>query len=430
MSPTSPMSNETLPDRYAMLTRESVVEYLREIDAVVAVLGEPRGSWTAGEIGDGNLNFVFHVQSENASVIVKQALPWLRARGENWPLPLSRAYFEYEALLRQEQRAPGRPPAVIHFDSDMALTVMEHLSPHIILRRGLVQGMRYPRLARDIGRFLARTLFRGSDLSLDASVKRTDMALFAGNDALCAVTEARVFTEPYYDAELNRWTRPQLDDLVADIRADSIHKVGIQEMKTIFMTKAQSLLHGDLHSGSVMVTEDDTRVIDPEFAFYGPMGFDMGALLANYLIAYLAQPGQATNDNDRTDYAEWILSTAIATWTEFETEFRHLWHTERTGTLFPLEVFGNADEVATNRALSDFLADIFRDTVGFAAAKMMRRVIGAAHVEDLESITHPDRRASREKQVIALSRELLRRRADIATIEDVMEAARKHQIAE
>jgi len=424
------MSDQTPPERYAMLTTESVVGYLRDIDAVVAILGEPRSSWTASDIADGNLNFVFHVRSENAGVIVKQALPWLRARGENWPLPLSRAYFEYEALLREEQRAPGRTPAVIHFDRDMALTVMEHLSPHIILRKGLVRGVRYPRLAEDTGRFLAQTLFRGSDLSLDASVKRADMALFAGNDALCAVTEARVFTEPYHDAELNRWTRPQLDRLVADVRADSIHKAAIQEMKAIFMTKAQSLLHGDLHSGSLMVTQDDTRVIDPEFAFYGPMGFDTGALLANYLIAYLAQPGQATKDDDRTDYAEWILSTAAATSTEFEKEFKHLWNTERTGALFPLEVLGNADAAATDRVLSDFLADVFRDTVGFAAAKMMRRVIGAAHVEDLESIPDPDRRASREKQVIALSRDLLRRRADIASMDDVLEAAREHQIGE
>ena len=421
------MNHETLPESYAMLTTDSVVEYLRDVDAVVAILGEPRASWKAGEIGDGNLNFVFHVQSEQASVIVKQALPWLRARGQNWPLPLSRAYFEYEALVREQRRAPGMTPALIHFDGDMALTVMEHLSPHIILRKGLVQGIRYPKLARDLGRFLARTLFRGSDLSLDASVKRADMALFAGNDALCAVTEARVFTEPYYDAELNRWTSPELDDLVADIRADSTHKAGIQEMKTIFMTKAQALLHGDLHSGSVMVTEDDTRVIDPEFAFYGPMGFDVGALLANYLIAYLAQPGQASEENDRTDYAEWILSTADETWTEFGEEFKRLWQTERTGTLFPSEVFGNDDEVATDRALTDFLADVFRDAIGFAAAKMMRRVIGAAHVEDLQSIADAERRAAREKRVIALARELLRRRLDMTTMEDVIAAAREHQ---
>ena len=176
-----------------------------------------------------------------------------------------------------------------------------------------------------------------------------------------------------------------------------------------------------------MVTEDDTRVIDPEFAFYGPMGFDIGALLANYLIAYLAQPAQASKENDRADYAEWILSTARETWTEFEEEFGRLWRTERTGALFPSEVFGVDDEVATDRARTEFLADVFRDALGFAAAKMMRRVIGAAHVEDLESIADIERRAARERRVIALSRELLRRRSEISTMEGVIAAAREHQ---
>ena len=421
------MSSESLPENYTMLSTDTVTDYLRSIDAVVEIMGDRRAPWSASEIGDGNLNFVFLVRSEHASVIVKQALPWLRARGENWPLPLSRAYFEYEALIREEQRAPGLTPTVIHFDRHMALTVMEHLSPHIILRKGLVQGTRFPKLARDLGRFMARTLFRGSDLSLDASVKRKDMALFAGNDALCTVTETRVFTEPYYDAELNRWTSPQLDAVVADIRADSTHKSGIHEMKTIFMTKAQSLLHGDLHSGSVMVTEHDTRIIDPEFAFYGPMGFDVGALLANYLIAYLAQPGQATVDDDRADYAEWILGTTIATWEEFTEELKHLWHTELTGSLYSADVFSIQDEPETDRALARLLADIFADAIGFAAAKMMRRVIGAAHVEDLESIADPDRRAAREKQVIALSRELLRKRGEIKTIDEVATCAREFQ---
>jgi len=37
-----------------------------------------------------------------------------------------------------------------------------------------------------------------------------------------------------------------------------------------FLNQPEALIHGDLHSGSVMVTESDTRVIDPEFAFYGP----------------------------------------------------------------------------------------------------------------------------------------------------------------
>ena len=42
-----------------------------------------------------------------------------------------------------------------------------------------------------------------------------------------------------------------------------------------FCERAQALLHGDLHTGSVMVTHESTQVLDLELAFYGPMGFDM-----------------------------------------------------------------------------------------------------------------------------------------------------------
>ena len=405
------------------LSVDSIAELLSEVNAVVSRLGDNLADWSVSEIGDGNLNLVFLVKSPGGSVIAKQALPYLRARGEAWPLPLSRAYFEFEALTREAHRSGGMTPGVIHFDREMALTVMEFLSPHIILRKGLVQGRQYPKLANDLGLFLARTLFRGSEYSLSASEKRADMALFAGNDALCAVTEARVFTEPYFDAELNRWTQPQLDDAVRRIRSDVELKTAVQEMKTIFMTRTESLLHGDLHSGSVMVTEDDTRVIDPEFAFYGPMGFDVGALLGNYLIAYMAQPGQATDDDDRVAYSNWILATAASTWTTFETEFRRLWREERSGSLFPQELFSSGDPVDERHTIGRVLSNILRDSIGFAGAKMMRRVIGAAHVEDLESIADPDSRANCEKHVLTLARSLLLERDELASMDDVSHLA-------
>ncbi|CAN0567940.1 unnamed protein product, partial [Ectocarpus sp. 12 AP-2014] len=66
---------------------------------------------------------------------------------------------------------------------------------------------------------------------------------------------------------------------------------------------AQALIHADLHTGSVMAMEGSTQVIDPEFAFYGPMGFDLGALIANLLLAYCAVPGNGQGE----DYAEWLL---------------------------------------------------------------------------------------------------------------------------
>lgn len=48
-----------------------------------------------------------------------------------------------------------------------------------------------------------------------------------------------------------------------------------------------------------MVTKESTQVIDPEFAFYGPMGFDVGAFLGNLILAYFAQDGHADGGNDR-----------------------------------------------------------------------------------------------------------------------------------
>ena len=56
-------------------------------------------------------------------------------------------------------------------------------------------------------------------------------------------------------------------------------------LKHRFMTHGEALIHGDLHTGSVMVGGGRTVAIDPEFAFYGPVGFDLGAIWANAVIA-------------------------------------------------------------------------------------------------------------------------------------------------
>lgn len=48
-----------------------------------------------------------------------------------------------------------------------------------------------------------------------------------------------------------------------------------------------------------MVTSTSTQVIDPEFSFYGPMGFDIGAFIGNLILAYFSQNGHADDRNDR-----------------------------------------------------------------------------------------------------------------------------------
>src|SRR4029079_8489353 len=223
----------------------------------------------------------------------------------------------------------------------LALVVMELIEPHIIMRKGLIAGTRYPRFVDDIKTFLARTLFFSSDLAVPAAEKKEGIAAFAGNHALCKITEDLIFTDPYRIAEQNRWTSPWLDATAARFREDLDLHVAISRLKLKFMASPEALIHGDLHTGSIMVTERETRVIDPEFAFYGPMGFGIGAVIGNLLMAYLASPGHERS-GERRAFEAWVLESIEAVWTEFARKFLDLWRNEARGDAYPVTLFENS----------------------------------------------------------------------------------------
>ena len=412
-----------IPDGYRPLDVETLGPYLAEHPALRERLGGDPSGWQVEEVGDGNLNLVFLVRGPAGGLCVKQALPYVRLVGESWPLPLDRAFFEHEALVEHGRHAPGLTPAVYRFDPALMLTVMELLEPHIIMRRGMIRGIRYPRAAADMAEYMARTLFFTSDLGTGAAEKKARIAVFCGNTALCKITEDLIFTEPYMVHDNNWWTSPQLDDMAAAIRADAPLKRAVSRLKRKFMGSAEALIHGDLHTGSIMVTEDDTRVIDPEFAFYGPMGFDTGAFVGNLLLNYFSQDGHATEADDRSAYKAWVLETAETFWHGFAERYGALW-AERTGDAYPAALFAGADGAASlAEAREAAIADLFTDTVQFAGAKMIRRILGIAHNIDFEWIENPDRRAACERPALLLGRELLVNAAAYPSIDAVTRAA-------
>ena len=405
---------------YKALDAADLANRLSALPALQQRLGDA-STWTVKEVGDGNLNLVFIVESPTGGAVVKQALPYVRLVGESWPLPLKRAFFEHNALIRQAARDPGSVPDVYHFDETQALIVMEYLSSHIILRQGFIAGNRYRDLGQRLGAFCARTLFRGSNLALSGAEMKADVALFAGNVELCDITESLVFTDPYYDAEMNRHT-PGLDRIAASLRADTQLKIAAQELKMAFTSSGETMLHGDLHSGSVMVSGDDVRVIDPEFATYGPMGFDVGMLIANFLMAALSQPGHGA---DRSDYSDWILQEAAAVWSVFAEEFMRLWRTERNGILFPPCLYEDQGHAAASEeALSRMLKTIWYDALGFCGLECHRRILGLAHNADFEQIADERARATCEARALELGRTLVLDRAKIGDMVEVLKVSR------
>ena len=277
-------------------------------------------------------------------------------------------------------------------------------------------------MASDMGLFCANTLFKTSGFKLSETELRKQVEFWSTNVEMCALTEQVVFTEPYITADNNRWTSPQLDLEKIAIEQDDVLKIEAAKLKIKFVTETQALLHADLHSGSVMCSpaENQTFVIDPEFAFYGPMGFDTGAFVANLLLAYCAQGGHSNG----VEYAEWLLETTKTFWTTFESEFVKLWNdaTEHTGMAFQREVLGN--EAAIALAQKGFMVSMFQDTVGFAGMKMLRRVVGIAHVEDLESIKDADVRADCERRALEIAKFFIKERSSLSTIDDLLKVAR------
>ena len=409
---------------FEALTVESLPGRLGKEAAITARIGADTASWSVREVGDGNLNLVFIVEGPAGAVIVKQALPYVRLVGESWPLPLKRSFFEYNALVRQAERDPGMTPELLHFDEAQAIIVMEFLTPHIILRRALIEGQQLPKIGRDLGNFIARTLFRGSDLYMETRKRKADLALFADNVELCDITENLVFSDPYFAAPMNRHT-PGLDSLVAELRADRDLKVEAQRLKHLFAAKAETLLHGDLHTGSVMVTPDDTRVIDPEFAFYGPMAFDVGMLIANFWMSYFSQSGHEASGS-REDMRRYLLATATEIWAVFRAEFSRLWREERRGILYQASLFEDqGDTLASEQALQGMIAEIWTDMLGFAGIEIHRRILGLAHNADFETIADEALRASCEAKALKFGRHIAVNRARIHSMADLTELAER-----
>ena len=146
------------------------------------------------------------------------------------------------------------------------------------------------------------------------------------------------------------------------------------------MTSTEALLHGDLHSGSVMVKSDakgneiSTRAFDSEFSFYGPIGFDLGACFANFYIAL----ARATALR-RKDHADFIAGLPGELWDSFEANFRALWPTRVDKRVF--------SDVLLEKLLSQWKFD----AIGYAAAKMTRRIVGLAKTSDIETLEPAER---------------------------------------
>jgi 5-methylthioribose kinase len=409
---------------YRILNLLSATEYVRRHPLAKGLLNS-RATLECTEIGDGNLNLVFRVfekRDASRSVLLKQGIPYLRVAGEAWPLSPERARIEAQALEQHHKLAPSLVPKPYWFDAELNVNAMEDLQWHQVLRRPMVGRTRYENLGTTIGEFLAATLFGTSDFGMEAKAKKALAARFV-NGELCEITEDLILTEPFEPklmggkANRNNFNPLIAKDLAA-LQADAGVRLEVVRLKQRFMTCAQAMLHGDLHTGSIMASAPDAkgnadiRVIDPEFAFYGPMGFDVGLFVANLFLNSAAQQGHAADERERRAYRKYLYTQAERCWKTFETGMR--------------QRFAGVQDISwSSKAFqTGFIRETLQDTCGYAGCEMIRRTVGFAHVYDLESIPDPKVRAKAERLALRLGRTLIKGSRGVSIFTDLMKLVR------
>ena len=384
------VSENAVPDRqYARLDERSAAAYAATCPPL-ARDGDDPGEARAREVGDGNLNLVFIITSQSGrSCVLKQALPYVRLVGESWPLTIQRNALERHAYEVYTSITPDLVPRVYHADVRQALFIMEDLSHLRIVRGALTEGLLFPRLAEDVARFAAETMLRTSDFYLDSGEKKR-LAARCVNPELCKITEDLVLTDPFFDAPSNQIEpelRPAMEELWQDMRAQD----SVARLRHAFVTRAEALLHGDLHSGSVMADREETKIVDAEFAFFGPIAFDIGMFLANLWISAIAH--HTTRPED--PFAGVVFGQADHTWRCFAA---------RVETMLVEAPIWRLPAGARR----EYLLALGRDAAGFAGAEIIRRTIGLARVADLESIADRPTRLRAKTAALAAGRALLR----------------------
>ncbi|MCF0228909.1 MAG: S-methyl-5-thioribose kinase [Parasporobacterium sp.] len=384
-----------MPDfnSYFLMKEADVIEY--------AKVKVPQKDWdadtmTCREIGDGNLNYVFKVQdAKGHSVIVKQAGVSLRI-SEEMKIDTDRNRVESEILILQGKLAPGFVPEIYCYDTVMSTCCMEDLSDHLIMRTAMLQHKIYPKFADQISTFMAQVLMGTTDAVMDHQEKKALQKSFI-NPQLCDISERLVYTEPFNDEMgRNNVFAPVAEFVKEKLYENEPLKLEVAKLKMDFMTNAQSLIHGDLHTGSIFINEETTKVFDPEFCFYGPMGYDIGNVIANMIFAWCN--GDVYGEKEFCEWCESVVKDVV------------------NMTMAKLAAYFDehvTDTMCKTPGYKEYYMDtILADTAAVTGLEMIRRTVGMANVKDLTTIADEEKRARAEKICITAAIDFIINRAD------------------
>ncbi len=259
--------------------------------------------------GDGNMNYTIRVETDEQSIIAKQANPYVQ-KYQQIPAPQQRALTEasFYITVQDNDQVAGMMPGFIGVDAQNFILALEdlghgkdctylykkekHLAEEELKKLcGYLQAL-HGNFSKPVREDVPvrgdtnqgeRVPVRGDTHQGEDGEENELMA----NRQLRALNHEHIFVYPFmedngFDLEN---IQTGLQKIALRYKQNAALKEKALHLGQKYMADGNVLLHGDFYPGSWLIAGDEIKVIDPEFCFYGNAEFDIGVMIAHLYLA-------------------------------------------------------------------------------------------------------------------------------------------------
>ncbi len=362
-----------------VLTKENIVSYIKEhvpsLDLEepihVSMIGD--GDLDEDVEGDGYCNYVFRVSDLHHSYIIKQSTDHLRRRGRS--LNPERNRFEYEIMELRAKIVPQYVPALYLSDFENNVFIMEDVSNLKLIRFQLNKNHRFPELAKQAAQYLAATHFYTSEFYLPTEEYRRLLTHFM-NAELRVVMEDGIFLNIFGADHYDPACGPAFESYCKSIRYEPNLQFQRYKLRHLFMSKSETLIHGDFHTSNIFADDTHLKVIDMEYTFGAPFSYDLGFIIANIISQMCSASFRPFyTETHRKNYVAYLLSLIEMLYDYYIQFFYAYWDKD-----------AKLEYKITHGYKESLALDILRECFGFAACVNFSRVCGDMDTADFDCI--------------------------------------------
>lgn len=328
------------------------------------------------EISSGNVNQVFKVLFNDGFSCVAKYAPPFAYRYQDIAINNDRNAFEVAVLSHFFNKNNKNYPEVYCYSDEEHLMLMQDLSTCYDMREALIQGEVFNDFSDNLVRIFS---LYPRNITSNQKAGNTKFTFNQGIYELQDITKNFVFQCPFGLKYPDGFVC--LEENLVWVKENIFNNICVMNIRTdlekIYNSKFETLLHGDLHTGSIMISHENTYIIDPEFSKVGPISFDIGMLLGNLIMSLISSNYHLKNNvYKKTIFQDWLLNCIPSLW-------------------------NSTIESLHNNGFNK--STLLYETGGYCGIEIIRRIIGAAQIKDFISITDHALRATLELDALKIA---------------------------